>query len=67
MGVLEAGGEFRHVLGFCLETEIHSEQPARGSSQTVLPAQSQDARPEQSSKGVHSRTSGIWGLMRPFS
>lgn len=29
----------------------------------VFPAQTQDARPEQSSKGVHSRSSGIWGLM----
>lgn len=26
MGVLEAGCEFRHLLGFCLETEVHSQQ-----------------------------------------
>lgn len=26
MGVLEAGCEFRHLLGFCLEREVHSQQ-----------------------------------------
>lgn len=38
MGVLEAGGEFRHLLGFCLETEMHSEQSARECSQTCFPS-----------------------------
>jgi len=26
MGVLKAGHEFRYLLGFCLETEMHSQQ-----------------------------------------
>lgn len=38
MGFLEAGGEFRHLLGFCLEREMHSEQSARGCSQTCFPS-----------------------------
>lgn len=38
MGVLEAGGEFRHLLGFCLETEMHNEQSARGCSQPCYPS-----------------------------
>lgn len=34
MGILEAGGEFRHLLGFCLETERRSKQSVGGCSQT---------------------------------